>query len=148
MFRDFAPKTGNFFKNISENFLKMDPCLRILGPKMGLMFRGFFLVKNRPIWAAHPRIAFLWEYPPHPPGYEFLCSSRTPRQTQMRVCHPTLFQKFRAFDLCLFAKWLPPPATDKICYWYRLLKQGYWSLHNEKDHFSHLTVNWLSSNHE
>ena len=43
-----------------------------------------------------------------PRGYEFLGSSRTPRQTQMRVCHPTLFQKLRAFDLCLFAKWLPP----------------------------------------
>ena len=49
-----------------------------------------------------------------PRGYEFLGSSCTPRQTQMRVCHPTLFQKLRAFDLCLFAKWLPPPATDKI----------------------------------
>ena len=48
-------------------------------------------------------------------GYEFLGSSRTPRQTQMRVCHPTLFQKLRALDLCLFAKWPPPPpATDKI----------------------------------
>ena len=37
-------------------------------------------------------------------GYEFLDSSRTPRQTQMRVCHSTLFQKLRGFDLCLFAK--------------------------------------------
>ena len=41
----------------------MDPCLGILGPKMGPMFRDF-LSKTRPIWAAHPRIAFLWEYPP------------------------------------------------------------------------------------
>ena len=41
----------------------MDPCLGILGPKMGPMLRDFF-VKNRPILAAHPRIAFLWEYPP------------------------------------------------------------------------------------
>ena len=40
----------------------MGPCLGILGPKVGPMFRDF--VKNRPIWAAHPRIAFLWEYPP------------------------------------------------------------------------------------
>ena len=30
---------------------------------MGPMFRDFF-VKNRPIWAARPRIAFLWKYPP------------------------------------------------------------------------------------
>ena len=31
-------------------------------------------------------------------GYKFLGSSRTPRQTQMRVCHPTLIQKLRALD--------------------------------------------------
>ena len=62
-------------------------------------------------------------------GYE---SSRTLRQTQMRVCHPTLFPKLRALDLCLFAKGLPPPRNrqDK-CYWSRLLKQGYWSLHKQ-----------------
>ena len=41
-------------------------------------------------------------------GYKFLGLSRTPRQTQMRVCHPTLIKKLRAldpgaFDLCLFA---------------------------------------------
>ena len=37
-----------------ENFLgsQWDPCL------------GIFFVKNRPIWAARPRIAFLWKYPP------------------------------------------------------------------------------------
>ena len=42
MFRDFAPKTGYFFFLISEKFLKMDPCLGILGPKVGPMFRDFF----------------------------------------------------------------------------------------------------------
>ena len=73
MFRDFAPKMDPclgillqkqaIFKKFSENFKKMDPCLGILGPKMGPMFRDFG-AKNRPIWAAHPRIAFLWEYPP------------------------------------------------------------------------------------
>ena len=41
MFRDFAPKTGYFFKKFLENFKKMDPCLGILGPKMGPMFRDF-----------------------------------------------------------------------------------------------------------
>ena len=54
MFRDFAQKIG--------------PMFRDLGVKMGPMFRDFF-VKNRPIWAARPRIAFLWKYPP-PPGSE------------------------------------------------------------------------------
>ena len=36
---------------------------RDFGAKNGTHVKGFF-VKNRPIWAAHPRIAFLWEYPP------------------------------------------------------------------------------------
>ena len=36
---------------------------RDFGAKNGTHVWGFF-VKNRPIWAAHPRIAFLWEYPP------------------------------------------------------------------------------------
>ena len=34
-------------------------------------------------------------------GYEYLGASCTPSQTQMRVCHPTLFKKFRALDLFL-----------------------------------------------
>ena len=66
MFRDFAQKIdlclGIFWK-LLWFWRKMDPCLGIWGSKMGPMFRDFF-VKNRPIWAARPRIAFLWKYPP------------------------------------------------------------------------------------
>ena len=40
----------------------MDPCLGIWGSKWDPCL-GIF-VKNRPIWAARPRIAFLWKYPP------------------------------------------------------------------------------------
>ena len=58
-----------------------------------------------------------WYHPWHssgpPPGYEFLGSSHTLRQTQIRVCHPTLFQKSRALDLFLFAKWPPPPQQTR-----------------------------------
>ena len=43
---------------------------RDFGAKNGTHVKGFFLVKNRPIWAAHPRIAFLWEYPP--PGSDII----------------------------------------------------------------------------
>ena len=44
MFRDVAPKMDYlslFLNKFSENFKKMDPCLGILGPKMGPMFRDF-----------------------------------------------------------------------------------------------------------
>ena len=46
-------------------------------------------------------------------GYEFLGSSRTPRQTQMRVCHPTLFPKLRALTY-VYLLCDPPRATEKI----------------------------------
>ena len=78
----------------------MDTCLGILGPKMGPMFRDS-LSKTDPFGRHIPVYRF---YGSTPRGYEFLGLSCTPRQTQMRVCHPTLFQKLRAFDPCLFAK--------------------------------------------
>ena len=68
MFRDFAQKMDpclGIFCCEPRKFLwfwrKMDPCLGIWGSKMRPMFRDFF-VKNQPIWAALPRIAFLWKY--------------------------------------------------------------------------------------
>ena len=73
MFRDFAPKMDPclgillqkqaIFYKIFRKFLKNGPMFRDFGAKNGTYVYGFF-VKNRPIWAAHPRIAFLWEYPP------------------------------------------------------------------------------------
>ena len=65
---------------------------RDFGAKNGTHVWGFF-VKNRPIWAAHPRIAFLWDYPPG------LRVSRLKPHTPSNS-----IQKLRAFDLCLFAK--------------------------------------------
>ena len=60
IFRDFRSKSdpfsvkflGNlpFFCIFLQHWTKSDPCL------------GIFFVKNRPIWAAHIRIPFLWEY--------------------------------------------------------------------------------------
>ena len=43
---------------------------RDFGAKNGTHVYGFF-VKTRPIWAAHPRIAFLWEDPPPRPYHPF-----------------------------------------------------------------------------
>ena len=72
-------------------------------------------------------------------GYKFLGSSLTPRQTQMRVCHPTLIQKLRALDpgaldLCLLFCYVSDPVGNREdkCYWFRLLKKNYWSLHKQR----------------
>ena len=46
---------------------------RDFGAKNGTHVKGFF-VKNRLIWAAHPRIAFLWEYPPG--SFQYLMSEK------------------------------------------------------------------------
>ena len=72
MFRDLAPKMDPclgillqkqfWFFFIFRKFLKNGPMFRDFGVKNGTHVYGFF-VKNQPIWAAHPRIAFLWEYP-------------------------------------------------------------------------------------
>ena len=51
---------------------------------MGPMFRDF-LSKTDPFWAARPRIAFLWKYPP--PG---------PHTSEIRAAHPYLKKKLSA----------------------------------------------------
>ena len=71
---------------------KNGPMFRDLGVKNGTHVYGFF-VKNRPIWAAHPRTAFLWKYPP--PGYITWSSVNVNRDT---VNDFSLIGRFEIFE--------------------------------------------------
>ena len=69
MFRDFVPKMDPYlgillqkqaiFKQIFRKFKKMDPCLGILGPKMGPMLRDFFCQKPTHLGGTSPYSVFM-----------------------------------------------------------------------------------------
>ena len=72
MFRDFAPKMNpclgillqkQVFFFLGGGFWgqKWDPCLGIFVKNRPIWAAHPRIAKNRPILAAHPRIAFLWE---------------------------------------------------------------------------------------
>ena len=81
----------------------MDPRLGIWGSKMGPMFRDFF-VKNRSIWAARPRIAFLWKYPP---GFALAHSGRP----WIRLC-----MKMVVFYMKIYVQRLRSPISEVFSY--------------------------------
>ena len=58
MFRDFAPKTGYFFKNFRK-FLKNGPMLRDFRAKNGTHVKGFFCQKPTHLGGTSPYSVFM-----------------------------------------------------------------------------------------
>ena len=108
MFRDFLKifwarvASPEIFVILTKN----GPMFRDLGVKNGTHVSGFF-VKNRPIWAAHPRIAFLWKYPP--PGIYTADFYRMIRRNYIlyNAEHPMFISFFNSFRSWKSITWDP-----------------------------------------